>query len=239
MCAWNGEMGPGSPEATIYVLMSNALLDLALADEMRDGSAGEKWRYVLSLLQIETNVARLWLAQENDPVWDDVRTPGKTETMGDIISSAFTMAVEQCRERFGGDINDWAWGRVRPFVLRHFFAGGDGMLGSMLNSKPLPGAGGVETVFKNHFARSDREKMKVAVGPAMRINLDMADPWAGIYTYAGGESGWPKSPHYADQLGDWMAGKFKALTPPATKDDTVVVFVPMMIYDGKHEKENR
>ena len=217
LCAWDGDMAIDAAAPTLYTLFTHAVLDRALADELTDPAL---WRYVQGLLQFEANVQWLWRRAPDDPVWDDVRTPG-VETRGDIYRAALADAGEAARARWGPDSEDWLWGVVRPFVLRHPFASGDGILGVLLNSRPVSVPGGTETVFKQQFARADRLHMRSAVGPVARFSIDMADPWAATYSLAGGESGWPRSRYYGNLLGDWATGRERPLTPGPSPADVV------------------
>jgi penicillin amidase len=225
LCAWDGDMSGSAVEPTLYVLLTNALLDRALADDLPGGAEDPVWLYTQSLLQFEVDVQWL-LTRDNDAaVWDDARTP-QIETRDDIVESAFADAVAFGRERYGDDLQNWTWGEVRPFVLRHPFAGEDGLLGRVVNSKAKPIDGGSETVFKQQAVRSDREHMRSAVGPVARFTIDMNDPWAATFSMAGGESGWPRAPHYGDLLDDWCRGEGRPLTPAASAADLNVHFVP-------------
>jgi penicillin amidase len=48
-------------------------------------------------------------------------------------------------------------------------------------------------------------------GPSMRFSVDMARPLAPVFALAGGQSGNPLSPHYADQLPAWRDGISKPI----------------------------
>lgn len=223
LCAWDGNMDPQSPVPTLFVLWGNALLDRALADDVPDDAV---WRWVQALVQFEADAQWLWIRPETDPVWDDVRTP-TVETRADIFRLAFADAVASSEARYGPDMDKWQWGRVRPFVLEHAFAsGGGGILGAVLNSAPFSIGGDNETVFKQQFLRSDRQRLHAGVGPVIRITVDLADPWAATYSIAGGASGWPRSPHYGDRVADWAAGREHPLTPPPAAADTRVTLFP-------------
>jgi penicillin amidase len=219
-------MGAHSVEATLYTLLTHALLDRALSDEL-PGERGEAaWRYAQSLLQFEANVAWLWSRPEAAPVWDDVRTQ-RIERRSDLLSAALSDAVAEGRRRWGDGLSTWRWGEVRPFALRHLFTGSEGgLLGAILDAGPLELPGGTETPFKQQFPRSDREHMHPAVGPVARITVDMADPWSAIYTFAGGESGWPLSDRYANLLEDWGSGRGRPLTPRPSSEDVRVRLIP-------------
>ncbi len=213
-CAWDGRVSADSPAASLFMLFSNHILDVALADDLTGGADGETWNFVQSVAHIETNAERLWYEAGDAAVWDDTRTPA-VETRDDAYRSAFRLALVDLRARRGDDSADWAWGDVRPFVLKHFFGMGGGLLGSVFNADPLRGAGAPETVFKNQYLRSDRTEMHPMAGPSVRLVVDLGDPHRSRYTLAGGASGWPKSPHYADLLEAWMAGEFHTLVPGA------------------------
>jgi penicillin amidase len=224
LCSWDGSMGESSVAATVYVLLTHAVLDRALADELPQGAEGELWHYVQSLPQFESNVVWLWSRPEEAPVWDDVRTDS-VETRTDVLNAALRDAIAIGRERYGQDIDAWQWGSVRPFVLRHSLAP-DGFLGRWFNSPPIPIDGGVGTVFKQHFPRSDRERMRPIIGPLIRFSIDLAEPWEATYSFAGGESGWPRSRYYMNLLEDWRYGRGRPLTPPSSDEDVRVRFVP-------------
>jgi len=225
LCAWDGSMDVDSTTATLYTLLTHAMLDRALADELPGDAGREAWRYAQSLLQFEANVAWLWARPETAAVWDDVRTTA-VETRSDILRAALRDAVADATRRWGPELDGWVWGRVRPFQLRHLFASQGGIAGRLLNSDSMPIAGGTETPFKQQFPRVDREHMYPAVGPLVRITVDMADPWAATFSLAGGESGWPASPHYADLLDDWGRGRGRPLTPAPCEADVRVELVP-------------
>jgi penicillin amidase len=223
-CEWDGEMARDSVGATLFTLLSNAMIDRALADDLPGGKDGELWQYVTSLHQFEANVHWLWLRPARAPVWDNQTTP-MVETRGDVLEGALHDAVKEGRDRFGADLDGWTWGTVRPFVLRHPFAPQDGVLGRLLNHAPLPIQGGAETPFKQQFPRNRRD-LEPVIGPIVRFTVDMADPWAATYTLAGGESGWPRSPFYGNLLEDWSNGRSRSMSPAPSDGDVNVRFVP-------------
>lgn len=225
LCAWDGTMSADSVGATVYALMTNALLDRALADELSGRGGAEIWHYVQSLVQFEANAQRLWITDVPAEVWDDVTT-AKTETRDDILRAAFADAVAAGIRRHGTDVDAWQWGRSRPFVLAHPFAPEGGLLGVFLNSRPLIAGGDAETLFKQQYLRSDRDHMQPTVGPLVRLTVDLADPWSATYSMAGGESGWPGSPWYANLLDDWSRGKQRPLTPPPGPGEVRLSFTP-------------
>ncbi len=226
LCEWNADASADSVGATLFALLTHAVLDRAMADDLPGGAEGELWKFVQSIPHFETNVDWLWTRAAIDPVWDDVRTP-KVENRAMILRAAFEDAVGVARERYGDDPAAWKWGTVRPFVLQHPFGGKGGILGSVFNADALAGTGAPETVFKNQYLRSDRARMHVMAGPSLRFAADLSDLHKSRFSLAGGESGWPGSPHYADLTQEWMEGKTRALSPrpEETKVKAVWIFV--------------
>jgi len=214
LCAWTGKSTPDSVEASLFNLWSNAVLDRALADALPQGASSDTWHFVQTFPQFEAVAQWLWTREEEDRIWDDERT-AEQERRTDILTAAFADAAAEARKRWGKDVERWQWGEVRPFVLRHPFAAKDGFLGRLFNAPPLAVGGDSESVFKNQFARSDRQHMNPVIGPVGRFTIDLAEPWKATFTLAGGESGWPGSPHYGKLLADWAAGKESELTPTA------------------------
>jgi penicillin amidase len=224
LCEWDGNVeGAGG---TLFTLLTHGVLDRALADELSGGAKGDLWHYLQSIPHIETNVDWLWARPAEDPVWDDVRTE-KVETRADIVRAALGDAVELASSRWGSDPKRWEWGKVRPFTLRHPLGRAGRILASTLDGPTVPGTGAPETVFKNQFLRSDREHMDPSFGPVIRLVFDFSDlEGASSYLFAGGQSGWPGSPHYADQLEDWRFARPRPLTPKSNATSARVTFIP-------------
>jgi acyl-homoserine lactone acylase PvdQ len=228
LCGWDGQMRADSPAPALFTLLTHALLDRVLAAQLPGGVDDPDWQFAQSLLQFEANAHWLWRRPPEDPVWDDPRTPGR-ESKRAQIAAALAEAIAEARSRWGTDPEAWQWGRVRPFWLKHPFASGasgGGPLGWLVNTGPLAVDGGTETVFKQQFPRSDRASMAPTVGPIVRFTVDLGDPARARFGFAGGQSGWPRAPHYADLLEDWRVGRGRPLTPPPGQDDVRVRFVP-------------
>jgi len=225
LCSWDGDLGPDSVGASVFMLLQNALLDATLADELPGGATGEIWDYVQSVPLIETLVDWQWKRSADDPVWDDVRTEGR-ETRDQTIATAFSAAVRTGVARWGAGAREWRWGDVRPFEIRHPLGGASAVLAALLNSERFPGRGAPETVFKNQFVRRDREHMHPGYGPVFRMVVDMGEPTSGGFALAGGQSGWPLSPHYGDLLPAWLVNEMQPLTPEPTTAVAVVRLVP-------------
>jgi penicillin amidase len=107
----------------------------------------------------------------------------------------------------------WTWGELHRLRLDHAFerfgAGTLGWAGSSFGVGPVAAPGGPESVWAMYS--TPEAPFDVRVGPGVRFAVDMRDsghPWIGL---AGGQSGHPGSPHYADALDDWLAGEPRPL----------------------------
>jgi penicillin amidase len=65
------------------------------------------------------------------------------------------------------------------------------------------------SVWKTHFDQGNPdEPFRVIAGPVIRMIVDLADMDHAWWIVDTGASGWPLSPHYADQHGLWKRVKY-------------------------------
>jgi penicillin amidase len=121
------------------------------------------------------------------------------------IGRAISAAVRRLAGEFGADADAWGWGRLRTLTLRHPM-GDQPLLAGSFNLGPVP------------FPGDGTTPLQAATGPMntfgnpgflpnLRAVIDLADPDAGQWALAGGQSGNPCSPHYRDLFPLWLAGE--------------------------------
>ncbi|MDQ2688936.1 MAG: penicillin acylase family protein, partial [Chloroflexota bacterium] len=141
----------------------------------------------------------------------------REEDHGTDIAAALGRAVATLRERFGTDPAGWAWGTVRPLRLLHPL-GVRPPFDRLFNLGPVPLGGDANTV-----AQAGVRPLEPLANPAVIANhrtvIDLADPERSRYIVAGGQSGNPLSPHYADLFELWQRGDG---VPIAWSHDAVV-----------------
>jgi penicillin amidase len=120
------------------------------------------------------------------------------------IVRAFEESVAWLSERLGSDPGQWTWGALHPVTFRHALAGRFPAC-TELNVGPFPCCGSTSVLNQNGFATGER--LEVTSGPHYRFLADLASPDTALGTHTTGNSGHPGSPHYADQAGDWLAGR--------------------------------
>ncbi len=121
----------------------------------------------------------------------------------DAALAAFRQTLDDLGSRVGPDMAGWTWGRVHTIRLRHVLSG-RGDLSALLDRGGDAVRGSGVTVCNTGY---DPNYM-ASIGANYRLIADLATSPAGLWAVdAAGTSGDPGSPHYCDQLPEWMAGR--------------------------------
>lgn len=193
---WDGDLDAGSSAASVFQFLLAGLYEL-VTSELSPESA----RIVLGagctrLLPHSTMGVRRaghlsWLLRSNPPA-------------DDILAGVVGNAVRALRGRFGIKMTDWAWGKIRPLVLRHPL-GVQPYLRPIFNRGPFPLGGDANTVAQAATDLLDPSG-DVLLAPSLRVAIDVGNWDSCLFALPGGQSGNPLSPHYDDQLELWRAG---------------------------------
>ena len=135
---------------------------------------------------------------------DDVGWFASPEARDAAVRSAMGRALDQLTERLGGDMSTWKWGQLHPLPLQHLLSG-RGDLGRLLDrgGEPVSGNG---IVVSNTGSAPDFVSRS---GANYRLLADLAETPARMWSLdSAGPSGQPGSPHYANQFGDWLQGRY-------------------------------
>ena len=112
-------------------------------------------------------------------------------------------AIDALTERLGPDMSGWHWGRIHKITLNHLLSD-RGDLSDLLRRGGQPVGGNGITVSNTGFDPN----YLASIGANWRHNADLADDPPGLWAVdATGQSGHPGSPHYGDQLTEWLAGR--------------------------------
>jgi penicillin amidase len=205
MSGWDGRMRADRPEPLIATAWLYATARRILADKM-GAEAFEDWWF--GQVEILDDLLR------QDRQCDDVATGGH-ETCADAVRLSLAAAIDSLKAAYGPDWQQWRWGAAHAMSYRHpIFARIPELGERLVRSVPAPGdhftinrGGSIPSPDGAHFADVH--------GPGLRIIFDMNQPDRPFFTLAGGQSGHPLSPHYADLLLEWVAGTYRSFDQPA------------------------
>lgn len=198
LAEWEGTMSAESAAASVYEL---AVCELAASLARRD--APRSWRWAIGA-GFGTAVARTTFgARVASHVVARLRAADTGERRA-LVAAALESAVRTLHERVGPDPAAWGWGAVRPLTLLHPLAARR-PLDRIFNVGPVPLGGDANTVAQAGVSPLEPLRNPWAI-PNQRTVIDLADPERSRFVLAGGQSGNPLSPHYADLFRLWQRG---------------------------------
>jgi acyl-homoserine lactone acylase PvdQ len=132
------------------------------------------------------------------------------------IQRVFQQTLAYLKERFGSDMSAWQWSRLHVMPLRHVLAN-RGDLGQLLNHGNVSVRGDMTTVCNTGC---DPDWL-ATTGAGYRLIADLSTSTL-MAVDGQSQSGNPLTPHYSDQLDDWLSGRYHAL-PLARADVSDIV----------------
>lgn len=222
---WDPEQKAESVEASVFHVFYIKLLEKAFREKL-DRRAPGLYEWYFSIFHLPVAAADQILLQQ-DPDFLGERPEA-------LIEEALQEALACLKQKFGGRRSRWKWGRLHTVTLRHPLARGSGLLPRFLNwlfglnRGPFPAPGDGMTPNLAAFPLS--QPFEVVVGPTYRQVIDLEDPSRSCWVIAGGSSGDPTSPHYADQVPLWREGRYlplRFLSPEeARREGTLLLLQP-------------
>ena len=207
---WDGRMSPESRVAPLVVQMR-----AAFRSRISTAALGPDLVKIYGWGNFEVTLDRIVNEQAKD--W----LPKEFGSYADLLRACYGDARQILTRNLGADESKWTWGDMVKARFAHPLAGAP-LIGLQFTIPPFPqnGTGGLGAT--------------VNVGNNVSMRL-IADPGNWDQTQHGitlGESGWPSSPHWKDQLDDWRnvtprAFPFtKAAVESATKEILVLEPAP-------------
>lgn len=123
------------------------------------------------------------------------------------LVDSFQAAVDDLTSRLGPDPDGWTWGRLHRMPLQHVLSG-CGDLGQLLDHGGVSVRGDMLTVCNT----GSGPDWLATTGAGYRLVADMSSSPPSLMAVDGqSQSGHPGSPHYSNQLDDWLAGRYHEL----------------------------
>jgi penicillin amidase len=191
LAVWDCRMEPDRVAASIFNVFFDKWCQ-RVADERFEGEQAALIAGAVAGLAAD-------LLESDPPGW----FPGDGARRRSIVVT-FLGALDFLQRKFGPDMLDWGWGRLHTLQQKHILST-RGDLGQLLDSGGLPVRGDYVTVCNTGLAPD----YTAPSGAGYRLIADLADPDCGLWAIdAGSESGHPGSPHYDDQITDWLTARY-------------------------------
>ena len=117
--------------------------------------------------------------------------PKEFDSYEEVLLACYKDARESLSKKLGADSSQWSWGRFTQVRFRHALAS-DTLTGARFVIAPVPENGGPPTVNRARLV-----SMRYIADVSSWDNTRQGIPL--------GQSGNPGSPHWKDQLSDWLA----------------------------------
>ena len=129
----------------------------------------------------------------------------KNQTRDQAVLESMSKALDHLEKQLGPDMSEWRWGKIHSIFLNHLLSHHPD-LNELLQRGGYPVHGNGITVCNTGFDPN----YLAAMGANWRHNADLSEDPPGLWAVdAAGQSGHPGSPHYCDQLTEWLAGRHR------------------------------
>lgn len=220
---WDREQRAGSVEASLFHTFYIKLLENAFQEKLNSRASG-LYEWYFSIFHLAVGAADQILIR-HDPLFMGDRP---VEFIEKALQEAFTFL----EGKLGRDPSKWGWGRLHSVTLQHPLARRRDLFSRLLNwlfdfnRGPYPCPGDGMTPNASAFLLS--QPFEATIGPGYRQVIDLEDPNRSVWIIAGGASGDPRSPHYADQVPLWLEGRslpmrFLSLEEAMKKGSTLIL----------------
>ena len=175
---WDGMMNADSRMAVVVAQMRFAfrqrILGAALGPDLAPNYV---WPQVDVLIdRLITEQPREWL-------------PKEFSTYAALFRASYEDARQALTKSLGADESKWSWGAQTKARFTHPLAAAP-LIGAQFTIAPIPQNGSGGTI-------------NVGAAVSMRFIADLSDWDKSQHGIPLGQSGWPNSPHWKDQLDDW------------------------------------
>ncbi len=123
-----------------------------------------------------------------------------------LLQNSLAAAYRDLTARLGPDASAWTWGRLHHGYFEHMLTPLLERASSRsLDVGPFPKGGSAVTPMHTGYRASD---FRIVAGASFRMVVDLADPDRSVVINAPGQSGDPRSVHYADLAPLWANGDY-------------------------------
>jgi penicillin G amidase len=143
----------------------------------------------------------LTLLQTPQPLWSG-------DERDALMLSTLAKGFDDCATRLGPDAGTWRWGDLHRALFEHAASRIKPAAEAEWNVGPLAVGGSRSTPMHAAYRLSD---FGVNAGASVRLVMDIGSWDDSVCVNTPGQSGDPRSPHYADLSGPWSRGEYVPL----------------------------
>ncbi len=206
---WDGDESATSAEAllvnVIYTkLLKNIFIDefSLIGDNVFDIFTSQPILAEQSINMMLTNSESSWI--------DDIKTVGYQESLNEIVIKSVDEALSEIEKDFGENIITWQWGKRNTKTYKHILHKRS-IIAKLfnLNIGPFDGYGSNSNLNVNEY-NFDNSYNQI-YGTSIRRIFDLSDMNTSYSILPTGQSGLPKSIHYADQAEHFNKHNFRMI----------------------------
>jgi penicillin amidase len=161
------------------------------------------------------------LPQTESPIWSVLTAqpthllPEGSKSWDDWIIAQVEAEVSELEKK--GPLEEQVWGKRNSFSARHVMSANIPIVGSWLNSKPIPLPG------DSHMPRVQGRNF----GASERLIVSPGHESKGIFHMPGGQSGHPLSPYFLKGIEAWASGEPSPFLPGPPEHTLLLKKTPM------------
>jgi len=205
---WDGSHSIESSAASVFNMAFLRLLENIYGDEM-DLMGDAYFDGWISLASMSQKNLRNLLTEDRGFWFDNKLTTSSVEQKNDILRLSLREGVRELEASLGPDPSNWKWGRLHQLTHPHSIGKSIPLLGKVfgLNVGPFECGGTNTTINSGEYLLY--APFNVVNGPSFRRIVDFSQLDFTQFIIPTGQSGIPKSPHYADQAPLYHTGKYR------------------------------
>ena len=206
---WNGDESATSAEALLVNIIYTKLLKNIFVDEL--SLIGEDVFDIFTSLSIIAEQSTNMILNNPDASWvDDIKTVDYQENLIEVVIKSVDEAISEIEKDFGKNILTWQWGKIHTKTYKHILYGRTTIAKLFnLNIGPINGYGSNSNINVSEYS-FDNSYNQIS-GISIRRIFDLSDMNTSYSILPTGQSGLPKSVHYADQVGLFNSHSFRKI----------------------------
>lgn len=221
LLAFNGDLKANSAGAALYNLFLASFSQQLFSDAFENSP--HAWTAFVESSKSYSAQADHLLWQDDQkanasPFWQkhDPMLSGKAN----VVAHALAKAQQTGEQYFGQDYNKWQWGKIHQYQWNSLFSQVAEYLppeqkkkvddlSSYFNRGPYPAGGNINTI--NIASYSMGKDFDTLLIPSLRLIVDFSQQDPVWIMNNAGQSANPASPHYADNIHNWLHGQYENL----------------------------